>query len=664
MNKRSGAKLLWHAMLLGWGWGMGLGLVETVYVFLHDVQQATLIPRLETAVFVLVLYGALVAVGFLLLALVLMGILRLLRRLTAEMLSLWLPATAAGGLIALRYAVPRLLGLSSGSERGMAAVASLVAALLLTGVAVLAVMLLVSAGRRLLARADWLKRWAVPAALVVYGVLVVVLLGMGLNRNVLWRLRRGPAGVARAASEKPNIVLLTIDALRADSLGAYGYEKDTSPHIDALARRGVLFEQAISQAPWTYPSFTSMMTSHYPTELDQARNELRECWLDERWVTLAEALHDAGYTTQAILTNVWLRKELGFAQGFDGFQQVDLPLGWDIILLREAIWGRVPLPVGEWLRAVREWVLGPPGRLWDTDSKTVNYHVVRWLYRNRKEPFFLWVHYIDPHDPYDPPPHLMPHDLNVSAERLLSLRRSRLGFVNARMYPEDVKALRALYDAEIRGQDEAIGEIMETLDRLGLSDRTVVVLSADHGEEFMEHGGFLHGFTLYDEMLHVPLIMAGPPLGEVRPVVKSQVSMVDLMPTLLEIAGADAPPGMRGQSLLSLMRSQGEEPPSRPAFSEGVRELPDRHAIRYQGFKVIHQPYQDQYEVYNLTADPGEQINLVSQPPEVVESLRSMLTAWEEEVVAVAEKVREEIKAAGRVHHPVWGHRLDIGGGY
>jgi len=656
-------KLLKNALLLGLGWGVAFGLAEGTYIIFYRPDPEILIRRLEALVYVLVMYGALVAVGFMLLALVLMGVMWLLRRpLTADKLPVWLPTIAAACLAVPRYIIPRVSDLTSSAGVSASAVVGLIAGLLLAVGVMLGVMLLVCAGKHWLGNVSWLRRWSPTMVLVTYGVLVVALLGLMANYHVLWRLSSGPRSrAAYAASEKPNIVLLTIDALRADSLGVYGYkEKDISPHIDALAAKGVLFEQAIVQAPWTYPSFASMMTSHYPTELDLAGDEFTSNWVDERWVTLAEALHDAGYTTQAILTNPWLSSRFGLAQGFDGYARVDLSLDWDMMLLRQS-WGRLPL-VGTMLRVSKWWGLGAVGRGWLTDATTVNYHVLRWLHRNRQEPFFLWVHYFDPHAPYEPPPHLMPRDLGVSPERLSFLRRGRLQIGNTRLQPAEVEALRALYDAEIRCVDEGIGAVMEKLETLGLSERTVVVLTADHGEEFMEHGGFFHGFTLYDEQLRVPLIMAGEPLGKVRPVVKSQVSLIDLMPTLLEIAGADAPPGMRGQSLLGLMRSTDDEPPARPAFSEGLIRRPDCHSIRHQGFKVIHHLYQDKLEVYDLSADPGEQADLAAQSP-AVEPLIAALNAWEEEVAAVAEKRRAE----GRVMRSMdqsagWQQRLRAGG--
>jgi len=642
MAERVRLRLWRQALMLGLSWGMGLGLAEGIFAFLYVPTRETLIPKLGAWVYVLVLYGALVAVGFLLLALVLMGVLRLARRqLTAEMLPLWLPATAVAGLALLRYVLPRIADLLSGSMVAVSALVSMASGLVVSAVAVLAVVLLVKASRDRLARVDWLNRWWKPSVLVVYGLLTVALLIMGLNRNLLWRLRPGPAGrVARAAAEKPNIVLLTIDALRVDHLGVYGYEKDISPHIDALAARGVRFEQAIVQAPWTYPSFASMMTSHYPTELDQAGYELTSCWVDEQWVTLAEALHDAGYATQAIVTNPWLDKKFGFDQGFDGYVSVDGTLGWRIMLLRESLWGKLPLPIGEWLQATKRWALGPEGRWWDTDAATVNYHVVRWLYRNRREPFFLWVHYIDPHSPYDPEPRWMPKELPTSPARVRWLRRHQLEIGNTRMHPEDIETLRALYDAEIQGADEGVGEIIATLEELGLSEHTVIVVTADHGEEFGEHGGYEHGRTLYDEVLRVPLIMAGSPLGETRQVVKEQVRTVDLMPTLLELAGAEPPPGMRGESLLAFMRSTGEELPSRPAFSEALLMAPDKYAIRYKGFKVIACPFEGGREVYDLNADPGEHNNLAAHSSSTIETLWSALNAWREEMTAVAAEMR------------------------
>lgn len=503
------------------------------------------------------------------------------------------------------------------------------------------------------------KRWQKTSARGLVGIRALVLviwLGCILATGALAISQRLSRSGGRrntelspktANSGQPNIVILSIDALRADHVGCYGYAVGTTPHIDHLAEEGIRYENAITQAPWTYPSFAALFTSLYPTELDipgEYRNTdelaLGAAPLDSLRTTLAEVLQQQGYQTHAVVTNPWLTRSYGFAQGFHEFTNVaHLPTSFyrlkeaPLIKLVRLAW-----PAGyEALKSGYEFVWGPAGDSLNTHAETVNHYALQFLRDEAQEPFFLWVHYIDPHSPYDPPAGYLPDVDYVSSARFDFLRRvnEQLRGNKARIRPVDNRVLIELYDAEIRSADAAVGQVIAELDLLGLRGRTIVIVSADHGEEFLDHGGLEHGHTLYGELTHIPLIMSGPEqlLGKPR-VVVLPVGLIDVMPTLLELIGAPSPPEMEGQNLLSLERNQPSTP--RLVYSEGLSRGTEIKMVRNLQFKLILDPYSGNLEAYDLAADPAEQDNLAAQEPAWVPPLHDSLLSWMENASEVA----------------------------
>ncbi len=449
------------------------------------------------------------------------------------------------------------------------------------------------------------------------------------------------AGVT-ASADQPNIIFVTIDALRADHLGAYGYEKAQTPNIDAFAAEGVLFEQMNSQAPWTFPSFASMFTSMYPSDLNLSVDNkhislMYSRFVDDKYTTMAEALREAGYRTQAIATNPWLRPEFGFAQGFDGFMQVDDARLFHFSKLGEmsllATARQVP-SLYQVIRNVYTWITGNPGEplVWDIRADRVTAEATTWLHNNQTAPFFLWIHYIDPHYPFDPPADYRPTVDNVTAERLnylSSYNEEDVYTGRARLRPADKAAIIELYDGEIAYTDVYIGQLLDEIDALGLKDNTVVILSADHGDEFWEHDGYQHGQSLYDELIGVPLIMRGPGISD-QPGrrITDDVQHVDLLPTLVDLAGGQIPDGVRGRSLVPLLAEDEPADEVTYNYAEALFLTEERKAIRGGGFKLIYAPFSDQYELYDLSRDPDEQQNLADAKPEQVEKLDTLLKAW------------------------------------
>ena len=388
---------------------------------------------------------------------------------------------------------------------------------------------------------------------------------------------------------RPNVLLVVLDTLRADRLGCYGYERPTSPRIDAIARDGVLFERAWSAAPWTLPSHASLFSSLHAVEHGVFDASVR---LPEEAETIAEVLFNAGYDTAAFTEAGYVRPELGLAQGFQRFRcalaEVDQTFGG----------------AADWIEA-------------------------------RERPFFAFVHTYKVHTPYDPEGPA--RELLVRPYDGPLPENARVDDVPAAHKPHDYTAqdaryLSDLYDAEIRELDEAFGDFMDRLRRSGALENTLVVITADHGEEFAEHGQFNHSNSLYEEQLRVPLILIPP--GEMHldlPATRSPrpTMSVDVAPTIAQVADAPVPAAWSGRSLLEPLREapEGGAPQRwvlyRPSGSEELT-----YAVEANGSKFIRYPTELRPEdaapssaTYDLNADAGERAPQVKGLPDMGTSL-------------------------------------------
>jgi arylsulfatase A-like enzyme len=499
--------------------------------------------------------------------------------------------------------------------------------------------------------------WPLFRGVVValFGMAVIAVLTVAGFRAFLGDLPlfNPPTSGEMATEERPNIVLVTAGGVRPDHLGINGYDH-ISPNVDALAWRGLRFEQAIAPASWTEPSLASMLTSLYPSELGIACRAAISCQphLDRERVTLAEAIQSAGYRTQAYLTSPWLSAELGFDQGFDGFESVRAKEPYDLNPMRARTLGwllgcpRGAAPCGLMTKG-HELLFEPPIPAgWGGGH--VNNRVARFLENHGEERFFLWVHYTEALPPYDlaPPFRPLPEGEMASTERRLSgMGYWRLGdpfTPRERLLPLDVEGLTALYDGEIHRMDRMLGELNVMLDASGLLDRTLVVFTSDQGQEFMEHGGYTYGHSLYDEVLQVPLIFAGPGVTFPPWVVEASVGLLDLAPTLAEIAGASLPPEVEGRSLVPALQGQPLE--ERPLFSESLYRVPYESKAMYRdGYKLIYNVDAEQFEFYDLSTDPDEQQDLAGEASPVMESMVTSLLNW---MAHTAEVARELPRAA------------------
>lgn len=388
------------------------------------------------------------------------------------------------------------------------------------------------------------------------------------------------------------IVLVTVDALRADHLGVYGYPRPTSPHIDAFAREAIVIEHAIAQAPYTKASIASLMTGLYPTAhktfttaanivdtMDGTVDGVRGATdvLPENVTTLAESLNARGYETAALTTNPFLIRDFGFAQGFDRFEFISAE------------------------------GFAPAEDVLEQAMQIVEQH---------DRPLFLWVHLMEPHSPYAPAetferdlPHLLPArpiPNGFAIPDYLAPGRSR----DARFY-------ETLYEREIRNVDAAFGAFLGALRKRPAWRDTMVVLTSDHGEEFFEHGGFEHNRTLHDELIRVPLILRVPGLD--ARYLSWQAQLVDVMPTIVALAGGDAVRGVHGHDLQPFLGGtpQSEE----PAYSEIVGQ---QYAVRTREWKLVAGPGEER-ALYALTRDPGEQHNLAPVHPRRVAAMEQVL---------------------------------------
>ncbi len=388
----------------------------------------------------------------------------------------------------------------------------------------------------------------------------------------------------KTMSASPNIVFILVDTLRRDHLGVYGYGQDTSPNIDALAKSSTVFSQGVAQAPSTKPSVASMFTSRYPSEHGAIDNFAQ---LPLKEFTMAELLRDAGYATAAFVENPVIRTSFQYEQGF---------AHWHENLARVYTGGDAMM---------------------DFDER-----IVRWVKRQRTNPFFLYVHYLDPHSPYDAPAPYF-EDRYVDGEVFGPVETSELTPQFYANHPEKLAAAIARYDEEIRFVDDRIGWLLDTFRDLALFDDLVVVFVSDHGEGFMEHGRLQHSYGVYAELLNVPFLIKNGSAGAMERD-DTIAQHIDLLPTIAELAGIDVSfLEPRGRSLMST------EPPE-IVVSEYLRVslgIPAR-ALFDAPWKLIHNLVDDSFELYNVVDDPSELRDRSQAEPETMKRLSEALAGW------------------------------------
>jgi arylsulfatase A-like enzyme len=453
--------------------------------------------------------------------------------------------------------------------------------------------------------------------------------------------------------EGPNIVWILIDALRADHLGCYGYEKDTSPFMDAFARENIRFTYALSQESYTHASVPSYFTSTYPLFNKVLYDYPVYDVLDSRFVTVAEALRNANYNTAAFVFNPHLKAKFNYGQGFDLYDDHDQ--GFDTSL--------------------------PPNETYETAGKIYK-KTERYLARHSQRPVFLYLHYRDVHEPYVPPPPyhalFLPPDITPVIDMVSGMRRKK----------EDVALHMSQYDGEIRYTDDYLKKTLAMLERYGIrAENSIILITADHGEEFMDYhpgdpGGWTHGRTLYSEQTRVPLIISLPDARYKKQVIDTPVELVDVVPTLLDLLGMEyeAYNQFQGRSLLPLLekraigddavaiRGSGIIPAAYSGGNHG-RGMVMKGGYAYYFYDTgskeeefyVHERPGSQYryiyeeELYHIAADPHETRNVIDEEKDVALELRREMQRRQEMCVSgmpaasgtIDRQTREQLKSLG-----------------
>lgn len=404
----------------------------------------------------------------------------------------------------------------------------------------------------------------------------------------------------------PNVIVLLVDALRKDHVSKYGYYRNTTPKINRFARKAVVFRNAVSQCSWTSPAIASLFSSLYPsvhglTSYSYKENVAAADTLDFRLVTFAEVLKEKGYATGAFVANHWINRQLGYGQGFDIF---------DPILY-------VPKP--------RAWM--------------VNEKALKWIAANQSKPFFAYMHYMDVHGPYAPPGNFSSFFKSEVLKKMTEEDAVKIPGFNPEI--NDLNHYIDQYDGEIRYIDRQIGVFLDKIRELGLMDNTIIIITSDHGEAFLEHGYGDHGWSLYNEEIDIPLIIKLPE-GEKFPEIKQhRVQLIDVAATVLGLLHFRFPYEVDGWDLSrefdrkSLLR--------RVIVSEELSEKitgPPKVAMIKDGYKVIFNfPELQVRELYDLEKDKREMKNLINHLPEKLDDFSQVIIIWEKAKIYARQKL-------------------------
>jgi arylsulfatase A-like enzyme len=443
------------------------------------------------------------------------------------------------------------------------------------------------------------------------------------------------AGCAREAA-LPNVLVVVLDTLRADRLGAYGSQRGLTPFLDELAGRSVVFENAYATSSWTSPSVASLFTSRLP--LQHGIVDFESALAGDE-TTLAESLRALGFATGGFSANFRIADRLGYAQGFDVW---------------EAYLAAYVAPAGG--KKVR--------------TPYVREHALAWLdgvwNRRAPRPVFLYLQLMEPHSPYDPPE---PERLRVAPEAT----RAQIDAANALLVglrfsdlsDEQVALLARLYDGEVAALDAELRTLFAALEERGFLENAFVVVASDHGEEFREHGALLHGLTLFEPGVRVPLFVIGPGVAAGRRIAQA-VSLLDVAPTVLARLGAPPPAGYEGRSLLPLLRGEAGAPEPRDVLLELAPKSPEPPEMRahvrglVRGTRKLLIDPAGNARIFDLSRDPDERGG--GGPPD---ELAGLLAALEREraelasrvgarapAVPLDERTREDLRALGYLPGP------------
>lgn len=446
-----------------------------------------------------------------------------------------------------------------------------------------------------------------------------------------------------SAVRSPNVVLIVVDTLRADHMSTYGYSRPTTPNLDRLAAESLVFERAFTVMSHTLPAHVSLVTGVHPG----THGVLSNGWTySGPYPTLAERLRAHGYTTAGFVSAFPLARATGFDRGFDLYGSSEHPGGFT-----------------------------PDVKI---DGEVTTARARRWLRRQGERPFFLFVHYFDTHLPYTPDPEGSPlvpdealrahmREIGISDLAVLDVRHLPIFFQGREL---TLTGALNVYDNEIYRVDRLIEQLRAELARLGLLDDTLLILTSDHGEGLGQHRYFSHGLYLYEKQLHIPLIVRPPrrmAWGPAR--IDATVSLLDVVPTVLEVAGIPADGPLQGRSLTRVLAPDELEPryivaqrrffPKSTVDKRGTRfaSATTLHALRGDSPLKYLRNGEGVEELYDLDADPRELHNLASERPEAIALIRDQL----DRMIAIRssgraivdqgidEETREALRALGYV---------------
>ena len=424
-------------------------------------------------------------------------------------------------------------------------------------------------------------------------------------------------------NEIKNIILITIDSLRADHLSCLGYQRKITPNMDELAKKGILFSQMISNGSGTPSAVPPIMTSTYPLMYGGYESISRER------ITIAEVLKKYNYSTAAFHSNTYLSRFYGYNRGFDVFYD-------DLIYEKDRKKNKIFAHVNRKLNSIYK-ILSNYASAAVTLKKPVNWYLpymsanllnqkaISWFRENNPERFFLWMHYMDVHTPYMPPEKFV-KEINEDLTRYQVLKANKYFSKSKEISKKDLDNLMDLYDAGIKYMDSAIFSFISQLETDGFMKDTMVIITADHGEEFMEHGDLNHHSKLYDELIHVPLIIYAPDHINDPKVIHNLVEHLDIAPTILNALGIKKFDNFLGESLLPLIDkeenddkgviSETSDPPNVLKIDPQLRKT----SYRTFNWKYIH--YANKVdELYNVLKDPHETTNLVDVEKDIAGEL-------------------------------------------
>lgn len=399
-----------------------------------------------------------------------------------------------------------------------------------------------------------------------------------------------------------NVVLLTIDTLRKDVLGCYSSGLNLTPNLDELAGKSIVYTNHVSAGPYTQASFPAILTSSYFLEFGEPKK------LSDRRTVISEVISRGGFTTAAFHSNPYISGYFGWNRGWDEFYDS----------MKDEVSQTVPYIKGN----------------------IVNQKAADWLEQYTKpehyKPFFLWIHYMDVHEPYVPLPKYIEKidsSIDLTPQQMMELFKKTL-LPRDTSSPEKVELLKKLYQAHISEVDDYAGQLITILEKLGLGQNTVLIITTDHGDEFGEHGGLSHDGKFYSELINVPLMIFDPQQSQAQ-VIDTIVSGVDIAPTICSLFGLAGADSWHGRSLLPVDKYE-----SKGAFGEAVGKLAHKiqptdrpiHFYQEETLRISHRTEGDSWQLYDLQNDPAEKNNIIDvypQAEQMKDKLRGRINWWD-----------------------------------